>query len=127
MVALSRLCHWCRPVGTASEGNRLIDILLIGVTGLRHSRFGIVRRCLIHRREVVIADMHDAGASSRIPSGIGDAMLNNERLVVVAFLTYCGLVTATVLKNHRIPPPPPHPPPNPRPYCTSRIPSSACT
>src|SRR3546814_8916816 len=41
-------------------------------------------------------------ASSRIPSGIGDALLNNERLVVVAFLTYCGLVTATVLKNHRI-------------------------
>src|SRR3546814_12257189 len=41
-------------------------------------------------------------ASSRIPSGIGDALLNNERLVVVAFLTYCGLVTATFLKNHRI-------------------------
>src|SRR3546814_12897662 len=33
---------------------------------------------------------------------MGDALLNNERLVVVAFLTYCGLVTATVLKNHRI-------------------------
>src|SRR3546814_3083910 len=100
MVALSRLCHWCRPVGTASEGNRLIDILLIGGTGLRHSRFGIVRRCLIHRREVVIADLHDAGASSRIPSGIGDALLNNERLVVVAFLTYCGLVTATRSEEH---------------------------